>query len=57
MTPEIHITVGVFEAGVTDENHADFAEALQITRQRVQSLVARLGHRYPEFDFVQIVDD
>lgn len=57
VTPEIHISVDVFRAGVTDENEPDFDEALRKTRQRVQSLIARLGHRYPEFDFVQDFDD
>lgn len=57
MAPVIHITVGVFEAGVTDENRQDFEEAVRKTRQRVESLVARLGHRWPEFDFVQHWDD
>lgn len=56
-TPTIHITVGVFRAGVNTDNEPDFEEALEVTIRRVQSLCDRLGHRYPDFDFEQYFDD
>lgn len=56
-TPTIHITVGAFRAGVTDGNEVDFDEALEVTRRRVEGLIARLGHRYPDFDFEQAIDE
>lgn len=56
-TPIIHITVGVFEAGVTEDNRQDFDEALEVTVRRIQGLCDRLEHRYPDFDFEAHVDD